>query len=185
MLSNIHQYLNTLQATLRLRTLRAVTVSALLLVAFSLSACDSTDNDDTNMDIVDVAVANDFNTLVTAVQAAGLVETLQGPGPFTVFAPTDEAFAKLPAGTVESLLLPENKDQLVAILTYHVVPGRVDAAQVVNLQSANTVQGAAVQIDVEGGTVRVNDATITATDIEASNGIVHVIDSVLLPPSGN
>lgn len=181
MLSKIYQYLDIL----RLQTLRAATVSALLLVAITVSACDSNDNDAADLDIVEVAIENDFNTLVTAVQAAGLVETLQGPGPFTVFAPTDEAFARLPAGTVETLLLPENRDQLVAILTYHVVPGRVDAAQVVNLQAANTVQGAAVQINVEGGTVRVNDATVTATDIEATNGIVHVIDSVLLPPLNN
>ena len=133
-------------------------------------------------DIVDMAVkAGSFNTLAAALKAAGLVETLKGEGPFTVFAPTDEAFAKLPEGTVETLLKPENKDQLIAILTYHVVPGRVTADQVVNLESADTVQGTSVQISVEEGMVRINDATVTATDIEASNGVIHAIDTVLLP----
>ncbi|MDY0021342.1 fasciclin domain-containing protein [Arenimonas caeni] len=132
--------------------------------------------------IVDVAAANaDFETLVAAVQAAGLVETLSGTGPFTVFAPTDEAFAKLPAGTLESLLLPENKDQLVAILTYHVVPGKVYAADVVKLDSAATVNGQAADISVEGGSVKVDGANVIATDVKASNGVIHVIDTVILP----
>lgn len=136
-------------------------------------------------DIVDTAVeAGQFTTLAAALGAAGLVETLKGDGPFTVFAPTDEAFAKLPAGTVENLLKPENKDQLIAILTYHVVPGSVMAADVVNLSEATTVNGAEVEITVNGGTVMVNDATVVATDIAASNGVIHVIDSVILPPSG-
>jgi len=135
-------------------------------------------------DIVEVAVASgDFNTLAAALQAAGLIETLQGDGPFTVFAPTDAAFAKLPAGTVENLLKPENKDQLIAVLTYHVVAGKVTAAEVVELDSAGTVNGAAVSISVIDGGVRINQATVTAADIEASNGVIHVIDEVILPPA--
>ena len=135
-------------------------------------------------DIVTVAAtAGDFTTLVAAVKAAGLVETLQGDGPFTVFAPTDEAFAKLPAGTVDSLLLPENKAKLVAILTYHVVPGEVLAADVVNLSAADTVEGQPLSISVNDGGVQINDAHVTATDIMASNGVIHVIDSVLIPAS--
>ena len=129
------------------------------------------------------ATAGDFNTLVAAVKAAGLVETLEGDGPFTVFAPTDAAFAKLPAGTVESLLLPENKDKLVDILTYHVVPGQVMAADVVKLSSANTVEGQPVSIAADEAGVRVNDAKVIATDVMASNGVIHVIDSVLIPSS--
>jgi uncharacterized surface protein with fasciclin (FAS1) repeats len=133
-------------------------------------------------DIVDTAVsAGDFTTLVAAVQAADLVETLKSDGPYTVFAPTDEAFAKLPAGTVEMLLLPENKDKLVAILTYHVVPGKVQAADVVKLTSASTANGADLAINVDGGVVFVNDARVVATDIEASNGVIHVVDTVILP----
>ncbi len=133
-------------------------------------------------DIVDTAVAaDDFNTLVAAVQAAGLVETLKGEGPFTVFAPTDEAFAALPEGTVASLLEPENRDQLVAILTYHVVPGRVMAADVVGLDSAETVQGQSIDIQVSGDSVMVDGATVVATDIETDNGVIHVIDQVILP----
>ena len=136
------------------------------------------------MDIVDTAVAaGSFKTLAAALEAAGLVETLKGAGPFTVFAPTDEAFAKLPAGTVEDLLKPENKDKLVAILTYHVVAGKVMAADVVNLTEATTVQGGKVAIKVDGGKVMINDATVTQTDIEASNGVIHVIDTVIMPPS--
>ncbi len=134
--------------------------------------------------IVTVAASSgDFNTLVAALKAAGLVETLEGDGPFTVFAPTDEAFAKLPAGTVDSLLLPENKAKLVAILTYHVVPGEVLAADVVKLSSADTVEGQALSISVEDGGVQVNGAHVTATDVMASNGVIHVIDSVLIPAS--
>ncbi|WP_108813600.1 fasciclin domain-containing protein [Loktanella sp. Alg231-35] len=133
-------------------------------------------------DIVDIAASNgDFNTLVAAVTAAGLVDTLKGEGPFTVFAPTDDAFAALPAGTVDSLLLPENKDQLVAILTYHVVPGAVTSDQLAGQRmSVATVNGANVHIDGTNG-VTVEDATVTTADIIASNGVIHVIDSVLLP----
>lgn len=132
-------------------------------------------------DIVDVAVeAGSFTTLAAALEAAGLVDVLKGEGPFTVFAPTDEAFAKLPEGTVEALL--QDKEKLTAILTYHVVPGAVMAADVVGLDEAGTVNGATIDISVWDGTVKVNDATVTATDITASNGVIHVIDTVILPP---
>jgi uncharacterized surface protein with fasciclin (FAS1) repeats len=135
-------------------------------------------------DIVETAVAaGQFKTLAAALGAAGLVDTLKGKGPFTVFAPTDDAFAKLPAGTVEGLLKPENKAKLTAILTYHVVPGKVMAADVVKLMEAKTVNGKAVTITVKGSTVMINDASVTATDIAASNGVIHVIDAVLLPPA--
>lgn len=133
-------------------------------------------------DIVAVAAGNDsFKTLVAAVKAAGLVETLQGEGPFTVFAPTDEAFAKLPEGTLETLLKPENKEKLVGILTYHVVPGKVMAKDVVGLDSAKTVNGKEVSIQVEGKTVMVGKAKVVKTDVNATNGVIHVIDTVLLP----
>ena len=133
-------------------------------------------------DIVDIAASNDnFSTLVAAVTAAGLVDTLKGDGPFTVFAPTNEAFAALPAGTVESLLLPENKDQLVAILTYHVVPGAVTSDQLAGQRlSVATVNGESVHVDGTDG-VMVDNATVTTADIMASNGVIHVIDTVLLP----
>ena len=133
--------------------------------------------------IVDTAVgAGQFKTLAAALGAAGLVETLKGPGPFTVFAPTDAAFAKLPAGTVESLLKPENKAKLTAILTYHVVPGAVKAEQVTKLDEAKTVNGAMVKVSTGDGKVMINDATVVTADIEASNGVIHVIDTVILPP---
>jgi transforming growth factor-beta-induced protein len=133
-------------------------------------------------DIVDTAVgAGSFNTLVAAVKAAGLVETLKGPGPFTVFAPTDEAFAKLPAGTVQDLLKPENREKLAAILTYHVVPGKVMAADVIRLTKAKTVQGQEVKIKTGSGGVMVDNAKVVRTDIETSNGVIHVIDTVILP----
>lgn len=134
------------------------------------------------MDIVDTAVsAGSFETLAAALTAADLVNTLKSEGPFTVFAPTDEAFAKLPAGTVESLLQPENIDQLTAILTYHVVPGAVSAEQVVTLTEAATVNGQSVAISVDGSSVSVDGANVIATDIMASNGVIHIIDSVILP----
>jgi uncharacterized surface protein with fasciclin (FAS1) repeats len=133
-------------------------------------------------DIVDTAVsAGQFNTLASALEAAGLVDTLKGEGPFTVFAPTDEAFANLPAGTLDSLLKPENRDQLTAILTYHVVPGKVMAADVVGLSEAGTVNGQAIDIEVDGDTVKIDGASVVATDIAASNGVIHVIDAVILP----
>ncbi len=132
-------------------------------------------------DIVDTAVAGGFKTLVAAVKAADLVDTLKGPGPFTVFAPTDEAFAKLPAGTLESLLKPENKAKLQSILTYHVVPGRVMSQDAAKLSSAKTVEGRPLAIKATDGGLMVNDAHVTKADIEASNGVIHVIDTVLLP----
>lgn len=133
-------------------------------------------------DIVDTAVSADqFNTLVAAVTAAGLVETLKGEGPFTVFAPTDEAFAKLPAGTVENLLKPENKDQLVAVLTYHVVPGKVMSSDIAGKKTeVKTVQGSDIMVDATSG-VMVNNAKVIQADIMTSNGVIHVIDTVLLP----
>jgi len=133
-------------------------------------------------DIVDTAVgAGSFKTLAKALQAAGLVDTLKGAGPFTVFAPTDEAFAKLPAGTLDSLLLPENKAKLQKVLTYHVVAGKVMAADVVKLTSAKAVSGDTITVAAADGKVRVDGATVTATDIAATNGVIHVIDAVILP----
>ena len=130
-------------------------------------------------DIVDTAVSNgSFNTLVAAIQAAGLVDTLKGPGPFTVFAPTDEAFNKLPAGTVDALL--QDIPKLTKILTYHVVSGKVLAADVVKLKTATTVEGSDVKIDASNG-VKINDATVAAADVDADNGVIHVIDTVLIP----
>jgi uncharacterized surface protein with fasciclin (FAS1) repeats len=166
--------------------------AAALLLALSSAAeagqtCTKTavaavaQKNETKMDIVDTAVkAGSFKTLAAALKAAGLVDTLKGKGPFTVFAPTDEAFAKLPAGTVETLLKPENKDKLVAILTYHVVAGNVKAADVVKLESAKTVQGQTVTIDAADG-VKINNAKVVKADIECGNGVIHVIDTVLLP----
>jgi uncharacterized surface protein with fasciclin (FAS1) repeats len=134
-------------------------------------------------DIVETAIAaGQFKTLAAALDGAGLVATLKGQGPFTVFAPTDAAFAKLPAGTVDGLLKPENKAQLTAILTYHVIPGRVMAADVAQLTEAKTVNGEMVKVRADGGSVMVNDAKVTAADVTASNGVIHVIDTVILPP---
>lgn len=155
------------------RTLMALLTSAALAgPAFA---------DGHGMNIVETAAdAGSFGTLLAAAEAAGLVETLSGDGPLTVFAPTDDAFAALPEGTVESLLLPENRDQLVAILTYHVVPGAVMSGDLVDDMTATTVQGGEIMIDLDSG-VMVNDATVVAADIEASNGVIHVIDKVILP----
>ncbi|MEL6978330.1 MAG: fasciclin domain-containing protein [Pseudomonadota bacterium] len=138
------------------------------------------------LDIVDTAAANgSFTTLVAAVQAAGLVDTLKSEGPFTVFAPTDDAFAALPEGTVETLLKPENKDQLVAVLTYHVVSGAVMSGDIAGQTlEVETVQGAAASIDATDG-VKIDGATVTAADIKTSNGVIHVIDAVILPPEGD
>jgi len=173
--------------TIKRRFSFLLTIILLGGLSFTTAACDSDDEAVAEAEepgtIVEVAIENDFETLVAAVQAAGLVETLQGAGPFTVFAPTDAAFSKLPEGTVETLLKPENKDQLTAILTYHVVPGKVTSDQVVNLSKAATVQGADIAIVVQDGKVRINDATVVLADVEASNGVVHVIDTVLLPPA--
>ena len=159
-------------------------LAAIVAMALGMAAAAPTARA-ADKDIVDTAVATgNFKTLAAALGAAGLVDTLKGPGPFTVFAPTAAAFAKLPAGTVDNLLKPENKAKLTAILTYHVVPGTVMAADVVKLTEAKTVSGAKVHIKVDGGTVTINDAKVTATDIAASNGVIHVIDSVILPPNG-
>lgn len=136
------------------------------------------------LDIVETAAAaGSFNTLVAAVNAAGLTETLKGEGPFTVFAPTDEAFAKLPEGTLEMLLKPENKEKLAAILTYHVVSGKVTAGEVVKLSSAESVSGKKIDIKTSDGKVMVDGATVIKTDIMAENGVIHVIDTVMMPPA--
>jgi len=150
-------------------------VASLLLAAAAFAAPPA-------RDIVDTAAsAGSFNTLVAAVKAAGLADTLKGPGPFTVFAPTDEAFAKLPAGTVEELLKPENKSKLVAILTYHVVPGKVMAKDVLKLHEAKTVNGQDLTVNAEMGSVMVNNAKVVKADILCTNGVIHVIDTVVLP----
>jgi len=157
------------------RTYLALTAATMLGGATTAFA------DDHTMDIVDTAKdAGNFSTLLAAAEAAGLVETLKGDGPFTVFAPTDDAFAALPEGTVDSLLLPENKDQLTSILTYHVVPGKVMSGDLSDGMTAETVQGGEVTIGTEGG-VTVNAANVVTADIEASNGVIHVIDGVILP----
>ncbi len=157
-----------------------VAMLGLGIVAGSLAAYS---NQEAPKDIVDTAVAaGKFKTLATALKAAGLVEALKGKGPFTVFAPTDEAFAKLPAGTVEGLL--KNKEKLTAVLTYHVVAGSVPASEVIKLESAKTLQGSPVKIRVKNGNVYVNDAKVIQADVRASNGIIHVIDTVILPPEG-
>jgi uncharacterized surface protein with fasciclin (FAS1) repeats len=150
-------------------------VGALLFVSGAARA------DHHEMDIVDTAISASFNTLVKAVQAADLVDALKADGPLTVFAPTDEAFAKVPAETMAALLKPENKEQLRAVLTYHVVTGKVMAADVVKLKSAKTLNGEMVKIQVKNGEVMVNGARVTKTDIATSNGVIHVIDTVILP----
>lgn len=156
----------------------------LIAVIFTLGSvyAHSEQSGESGNDIVVTAVeAGSFNTLAAALEAAGLVETLKGAGPFTVFAPTDEAFAKLPDGTVEMLLKPENKDKLVAILTYHVVPGKFPAAEVVNIDSVKSVNGAVIPINTKDGVVMVDNATVIKPDVMASNGVIHVIDAVILP----
>ena len=147
-------------------------------IALSLSAANAAER----ADIVQTAVSNgSFNTLVTAVKAAGLVDTLKGPGPFTVFAPTDDAFARLPSGTLENLLKPENKKQLVAILTYHVIPGKVMSKDITGKRTeVKSVEGEAVSIDATNG-VKVDNAKVVKADVEATNGVIHVIDTVIMP----
>ncbi|WPP53713.1 fasciclin domain-containing protein [Catalinimonas niigatensis] len=136
------------------------------------------------MDIVDLAGSQDnLSTLVTAVKAAGLVETLKGDGPFTVFAPTNEAFEALPAGTLEMLLKPENKDKLIAVLTYHVVSGDVESSGLSDGMSVATVEGSDIDVSIDGASVMVNEASVVSADVDASNGVVHVIDQVILPPN--
>ncbi|MEQ9823656.1 MAG: fasciclin domain-containing protein [Puniceicoccaceae bacterium] len=165
---------------MKLKTILAL-VSATALLGASIAHAGSYGKSSSKKDIVDTAVsAGGFSTLVAAVQAAGLVDTLKGKGPFTVFAPTDEAFAALPAGTLESLLKPENKDKLVGILTYHVVPGKVMAADVKNME-ATTVNGQTATVVVSGSGVQIEGANVVKTDIKTSNGVIHVIDKVMLP----
>jgi len=164
------------------RLLRRGAAAVAFAVFASGAACADMHDSMPKKDIVDTAVAaGDFKTLATALKAAGLVDTLKGKGPFTVFAPTDEAFAKLPAGTLTSLLKPENKAKLTSILTYHVVAGDVKAAEVVKLTTAKTVNGQAVAINAREGMVMIDGAHVVKTDIAASNGTIHVIDSVLMP----
>ncbi len=164
-----------------MKTIRNLTLAALTFAVASHPLAQAYDKPAALGDIVAVASsAGSFNTLVAAVKAAGLVETLQGAGPFTVFAPTDEAFAKLPKGTVEDLLKPENKEKLVAILTYHVVPGKVTAAEVKTMK-AKTVNGKELSLKVTDGKVSVNNASVVKADVMAKNGVIHVIDHVVLP----
>jgi uncharacterized surface protein with fasciclin (FAS1) repeats len=160
-----------------IRSLSLVLLGCVVVFAGNARAADKTKR----QDIVDTAVAaGSFKTLAAALQAADLIEALKSKGPFTVFAPTDEAFAKLPKGTVESLLKPENKAKLAAILKYHVVSGKVTSGEVVKLEAAKTLQGSEVKIDASNG-VKINDATVTKADVPATNGVIHVIDTVLLP----
>jgi uncharacterized surface protein with fasciclin (FAS1) repeats len=160
-----------------LKSLAVGTLAALIVTSSSISPVRAADKN-----LVETAVAaGSFKTLAKALQAADLVNTLTGPGPFTVFAPTDEAFAKLPAGTLESLLKPENKEKLRRILTYHVVAGKVMAADVVKLQSAKAVSGDTIAVSLQGGVVRIDSARVTTADVAASNGVIHVIDAVILP----
>ena len=157
-------------------------ISAFVVIIFSASVFAGHHKDTENMDIVDTAAGNKmFSTLVAAVKAADLVSTLKGDGPFTVFAPTDDAFAALPAGTVEMLLKPENKQTLVQILTYHVVAGEVTAEDVSTLSNATTVEGSQVDVSTDMGHVMINNAKVVKADIMTSNGVIHVIDTVLLP----
>ena len=167
---------------MRLRTLSMIAAALLLAagLAVHVSAGMKMSSSKMSMDIVDTAVAaGDFTTLATALKAAGLVETLKGEGPFTVFAPTDEAFGKLPPGTLEGLL--KDKEKLAAVLTYHVVPGNVTSREVVELRSAKTVNGQRIKISSMHGNVMVDNAKVTKVDIAASNGVIHVIDTVIMP----
>jgi uncharacterized surface protein with fasciclin (FAS1) repeats len=157
-------------------------IGTLGIAVITLMLSASAQAQQANQDIVDTATAaGSFKTLAKALQAADLVDTLKGKGPFTVFAPTDEAFAKLPAGTLNDLLKAENKQKLQRILTYHVVPGRVSSADVVKLRTAKAVSGDTIEITATGGTVRVDNARVVKTDIAASNGVIHVIDTVIIP----
>lgn len=167
-----------------MKKLGIVTMLMMLVIASSfVPKTTSIHETEVDADIVELAMSQDFlSTLVAAVKAGDLVETLKGDGPFTVFAPTNDAFAKLPAGTVENLLKPENKAQLVKILTYHVVPGKVMAADLKNGQMPKTVEGSSIKVTLMDGKAMINNATVTKADIEADNGVVHVIDTVIMPP---
>ena len=159
-----------------------IALTALVALSSPAAAQYMNERSESEPDIVETAIsAGSFETLVAAVKAAGLVETLQGEGPFTVFAPTDEAFAKLPAGTVENLLKPENKDKLTAILTYHVVPGDLMAKDVLSMKYLETAQGEKIKVSMKDGKAYVDGAEILKTDIKTSNGVIHVIDAVILP----
>ncbi len=150
--------------------------------SFAQEMAENTEEAADQKNIVELAVETDLlSTLVKAVQAGELVETLQGEGPFTVFAPTNDAFAALPEGTLENLLKPENKDELVKILTYHVVPGAIMSTDLSDGQTAETVQGGTIAVSLAGGAVKINDANVVKADVAASNGVVHVIDKVILP----
>jgi uncharacterized surface protein with fasciclin (FAS1) repeats len=161
---------------------KSLVSTTLAVTALTLALPGQTPVQAQSRTIVGTAVAaGSFKTLAKALEAADLVKTLEGAGPFTVFAPTDEAFAKLPAGTVETLLKPENKEKLRRVLTYHVVPGKLMAADVVKVQTAKAVSGDTITVHAQGGTVRVDAAHVTKTDVAASNGVIHVIDAVMLP----
>jgi uncharacterized surface protein with fasciclin (FAS1) repeats len=169
-----------------LKSIALGTIAAITITAGTITVTAQNHSEQATGDIVETAVAaGSFTTLARALEAADLVGTLKGAGPFTVFAPTDEAFAKLPAGTVEELLKPENKAKLQRILTYHVVAGRVPASDVVTMQSAKAVSGDAISIKAENGAVMVDNARVVKTDVAASNGVIHVIDAVMLPKDGS
>lgn len=176
---------NVLNNSKYMKAITFTLMASMILLSMAAGAAQDAHSKKSDQDIVDVAVANgNFNTLAAALTAAGLLDVLKGDGPFTVFAPTDEAFAKLPEGTVESLLKPENIEQLKAVLTYHVVAGKVMAEDVVKLNTATTVNGADVKITIADDTVKLNNgSTVVMTDVNASNGVIHVIDTVILPPS--
>lgn len=163
--------------TLLKSTIVLLAISVLTFAPVNNASAQSNDND-----IVSIALGNEnFSTLVTALQAAGLVETLQGDGPFTVFAPTNAAFEALPEGTLESLLMEENRDQLIQVLTYHVVPGKVMSGDLSDGMTAETVEGSTVEISISDYGVKVDDASVVTADVEASNGVIHIIDAVILP----
>jgi transforming growth factor-beta-induced protein len=177
----VHFIKNILKGVISMKKLNTglTVISLIALLVFAVQGWAETSH---KKDIVDTAIAaGSFNTLAKALTAAGLVETLKGKGPFTVFAPTDDAFAKLPAGTLEDLLKPENKEKLKSILTYHVVSGKVKAAAVTKLKKVKTVNGQDLKITVKDGTVMVDEAKVAKTDIMCSNGVIHIIDAVLMP----
>jgi len=161
---------------------KLITTVSIVIASLTFTSAAYAAHHGTHKDIVEVATENgNFTTLVAALKAGGLVETLKGEGPFTVFAPTDEAFAKLPEGTVEMLLKPENKDKLVSVLTYHVVAGKVTSTDVAKMDSGTTIQGEKVMVKAEDGKVMINDAQVIMADVEASNGLIHAVDKVLMP----
>jgi uncharacterized surface protein with fasciclin (FAS1) repeats len=183
---DINQILNPKKSKIDMKTLKLAlaTLAVVVFAAFAPFTTSSEVHNHNDKDIVELASDTDIlSTLVAAVDAAGLVETLQGDGPFTVFAPTNEAFAALPDGTLESLLLEENRDLLIQILTYHVVPGKVMSTDLSDGMTAATVEGSDITVSINGYGVSINDASVVQADVEATNGVVHVIDSVILPPA--